>query len=716
MPFVKTQIVPINNFSDGDPSHGPKNTAYWMEDPTLYLEKIATLWMKHRGESVAGVRYVLDRLPDGYTLWAKRRTNHEKVIDKWLYGHPNNNWFDSANRFFPHFLQLMDHGTNIGCPCTVCASKGGKIPPLGANRIPNVPVKAPKSRGQPRINELPPSLDAEGTPDIYRTLINRLLRDDQIDVPIEERMSLDWRVETGHLREMLDQVPTQPSWIPRLGELVLFVRHIAESSTIQCNRTGELKIFNKDTEDWGDFPLWEAGVITQVAQEGLQIEELVQQSEKDYQVNYAGFRVEPLSDPNSKSKPFSRQYKYVHLHHLRPFTFWAEVLHGAPQEKIHETIRNTKMITSSLTLLGKHRFKGVWPVSDIYCKGLFLGSELVVVGDTVRLVPSLTTARVTDILKVTAIKLRFSNLHHASGDDQSEGHPYNSKIILVGKAYTTDFNRAVPGTQPIRSSFELIPEGIHDYGKWYPLHASGQSFEVPSKRVLSRCYSSRAMHLWFSSSESDATDVVFQSTGLSSGLQGTLEAREFAAKHDKRLSKEGKTWLWAETRAEALDVHTINGIETAKHDESRDPKRWVRYIKELDGVAGPEDKAALIQAAEKSRRSFGGLAGQSSFIKSAMVPTPAEASDVDDQADEPDEAVERASKRSRSVVVESREQSEDIDQVMDDFIGGKGSLNNEARDTLGTEKGVGRLEQLDVDDDSDEQNDVVMLDKFQSRQ
>ncbi|KAF2234140.1 hypothetical protein EV356DRAFT_434688, partial [Viridothelium virens] len=593
MSLNQTQVVTIDTFSDGDSTHVPNSTLHWKADATLYLEKIAALWMHHRGEAVTGVRYILNRLPDGYTLWAKRRSTSEKIIDKWLFGHPSHKYFDSPNRFFPHFLHLMDHGTNAGCPCTVCGAKGSKIPPVGGNRLPSIPIIGAKPRGRPPTKEPPPPLDAEGTPDIYRSLINKLQRDRQIDVSIEEHMSLDWRVESEHLQEMLEKLPTQPSWIPRLGELVLFVRHLDKHDMIQRDPSGVFKIFKQDQKQWEGFPLWEAGVITQVAQEELQMQELIRQSNKDYQVNYAGFRVEPISDPNSKDKPFSRQYKYVPLHHIRPFAFWTEILHGTPQEKIHETVQNAKTLASSLTLLSKHRFRGTWPSSDIFCKGLYLGSELVVVGDTIRLLPILDTAKVTDILKITAIKLKFSDLHQASHDDQSDGHPYNSRVIVTGKAYTIDVKKASPGAQPVRPSFGLIPAGIHGFGKWYPMHAGDQSMQITFNSILGRCYDSKALQLWFSSLEPTANEIVKQSMELSSGLQGTLEARSHARKRDKRLSREGRKWLWTDTRAEALDVESLNGIETSKHDENRNPRRWVRYIKELDGIAGPEDKAAL---------------------------------------------------------------------------------------------------------------------------
>ncbi|KAI9656506.1 MAG: hypothetical protein M1821_004713 [Bathelium mastoideum] len=712
MPFAPTRIVSINTFSDGDSNQRPKGPGVSKVDPPqIYLEKIASLWMSHRGESVPGVRYVLDRLPDGYALWIKRRSKHEAVTDKYLYGHPSGRYFDSPNRFFPHCLHLMDHGTNEGCPCTVCHTAGGKIPAIKTHQPPSLPILGLKSKGRPRIHEPPQPLDSEGTPDIYRTLINRLQRVGKLDVPIEEPMSLDWRVENEYLQGVLDKTSKQPSWIPRLGELVLLIRNVDEVGSVRRTQTGEFKIFDRKKNQWQGFPSWEAGVVTQVAEEALQIEELTRPSIKDFQVNYTGFRVEPISNPNSKSKPFSRQYKYLPLHHIKPFAFAAELLRGVPQDYLRETIENANSLSCTLTLIGKLRFKGTWPSSEIYCKGIYLGAELLVVGDAVRLVPTPRTAQVTEILRITAIKLCMWNLDKATQDDQSDGHPYNSTVAVVGKAYTTDVKRAAAGAQPIRISFGLIPAELQDYGKWYPMHASDQSFQVPFTRILGRCYGSEAVSLWFSQPfKSGAADAITPSAALSLGCQGILEARDFARKHDKRLSKGGSKWLWSDTRAEALDVESFNGIETAKYDESRDPKRWVRHIKEFDGIAGPEDKAALIRAAEKKRASFGGLASQSSFVQSALTPISGTASDEDE------EDIQRARKRSRSVAEERQDQNSKRLSESEDPIQRNEFLVSKAKEPIvidDDEADDGTDEELG--DRSDSEDVQMVLSNFQSR-
>ena len=53
-----TVVVPIRPGSDGDATHRPDRSTHTLVDPpTLYLEKIASLWMESRGEALPGKLY-----------------------------------------------------------------------------------------------------------------------------------------------------------------------------------------------------------------------------------------------------------------------------------------------------------------------------------------------------------------------------------------------------------------------------------------------------------------------------------------------------------------------------------------------------------------------------------------------------------------------------------------------------------------------------------
>lgn len=50
-PYAGTVVVPIEPYSDGDPTHCPTRAEYRLQDPpAIYLEKLAESWMKERGE------------------------------------------------------------------------------------------------------------------------------------------------------------------------------------------------------------------------------------------------------------------------------------------------------------------------------------------------------------------------------------------------------------------------------------------------------------------------------------------------------------------------------------------------------------------------------------------------------------------------------------------------------------------------------------------
>ena len=46
------RIVTINDVSDGDETHRPRNPEWTVADPSIYLEKLAVQWLQARGDQV----------------------------------------------------------------------------------------------------------------------------------------------------------------------------------------------------------------------------------------------------------------------------------------------------------------------------------------------------------------------------------------------------------------------------------------------------------------------------------------------------------------------------------------------------------------------------------------------------------------------------------------------------------------------------------------
>ncbi|PSN67090.1 hypothetical protein BS50DRAFT_610358 [Corynespora cassiicola Philippines] len=602
--MARVVVVPLRGGSDGDPTHVPKGQGHTIVDPpTIYLEKIAKLWMEDRGEAQPDINYILEKLPQGYVLYQKQRGKGPKAADKWLYGHPSHRYFDSPNRFFPHFKYMMENsGDTMGCPCTVCNAKKGIIPNIGASRRSSTtsisrraspavdPVKPPSNIsamgstkpskgtvGRPKINHPPAGLDTsrvdeEGTPDVYRNLIEKTRRQISIDEPITEPLSLDWRAEQAILPGLLAKYEQEQQFIPRSGDIVLFVRELLTNVDIRLEETsGSYRIYNRERKTFGVFPLWEAGIIGQPPAETVVMDDVVEETNKELNVTWSGVRVEPIPHPNEDDKSLSMRHRYVPLRQVRPFLLWKQYMHGIPEDEWHQTIKNALALMSTISLVGKYRFRGTWPEAFIYCHGMFIGSEMIAVGDTVRLLPKTGFTTSTDIMVIKTIRLKHSNLDLASSNDYDDGRPYNSAVYVYGAAFTTDEARAEKG-YPASSSICTL-EG---YGPFYPLHAPGKEMAVPYARLLSRVYEAPAMKLWLGESVVD----------LDTGREGVVEAREYAREHDHRIAEEmDATWYWADSRSEALDLHTVNGLEVSKYDSMRDTRELRQASKILERQA-----------------------------------------------------------------------------------------------------------------------------------
>ena len=81
---MPTVAVPLRPGSDGDYTHKPPDNPIWtiVDPPTLYLERLGARWSQDRDDAQPGIKYVLEKLPVGYTLYQRPRANGTK--DKYL--------------------------------------------------------------------------------------------------------------------------------------------------------------------------------------------------------------------------------------------------------------------------------------------------------------------------------------------------------------------------------------------------------------------------------------------------------------------------------------------------------------------------------------------------------------------------------------------------------------------------------------------------------
>ncbi|KAF2820537.1 hypothetical protein CC86DRAFT_304549 [Ophiobolus disseminans] len=642
------RVVPLRpGCSDGDALHVPKQGQYTqVVPPTLYLEKVGQQWMTNRGEAQAGAKYILEALPSGYTLWERPRPSAPKHVDKYLYGHPGGKYFNSPNRFYPHFEHLMkNNGSNIGCPCTVCAGTMGVLPkgssssarahtsstassqpstvreptpvsppaPASVSSFPRPPtapaVRAPvqvaRFKGRPKLVSAgvdSSRVDEEGTPDVYRNLVDKLKRHTMIDEMIHEPLSPDWRAEEELLPVILQGLKQQGQWIPRVGDIVLYIRDLPTNVDVMRHEvTDEFQLYDEEAEEFLGSPPWEAGLVGEAPADPSTIADL-HRSESETNVIYSGVRVEPLPDPNSHDKSLSKRHKYVSLRQTRPFILWKELLHNVPRDQWHPTIINALTAASTLSLVGKYRFKGNWPHASIFCHGIYIGSEMLAVGDTVRLSPSTLKKHTTclEVLVIKSIRLKWSDLDKASNNDYDEGRPYNSSVWIYGSGYTSD--TSLVNKEYLSEDNTEPPKATVEYGEWYPLHSTDKELAVPCSRIMGRLYEREAMAFWLNSEPGDQPS-------LDNGREALVEARSFARHHDERIAREpDATWFWGDSRADALNLHTINGLEIAKYDQERDVRDMRKKIKVIEGMENskpaPGKSSAPVSLGSRGLRSF----------------------------------------------------------------------------------------------------------------
>lgn len=487
------------------------------------------------------------------------------------------------------------------------------------------------SRGKPvarpaRVVRQPvrPVVDSEGTTDIYKLAVMALKENGRLDKKIKEKTSMDWRAEKERLREYSEKLDLQPSYVPRAGEIVLWLPGL-DGELLWNPENNRVEIYSAAQDRWLGMPKWRAGIVGQIPEDDIVLQDLVETTPKELDVNYSGFRIETFPDPLSSDKSYSLHYKYVPLRCIRPFNSFELFLQGMSRDEFHPSIEYALTVMSSFSLLDKYHVKGTWPNASIYCRGIFIGGELLIVGDVVRLKPkgyspkSLRRASVTDVMVIDQIWLELIDcVEDVESDQLAEEY----RVRIGGKIYTTSSVRAHmehDNTKPFRSlsdqeisnTFQYTDMG--GYGNWYRLY-SGKAAKISQDMIIGRCY------------EPDAMRLLFGSLSLSHDLHGVMMAREYSRQTDDRIP-EGKDWFWGDFRTQTLAIDSLNGEDVARYSEARDVKMWRANLKVIDGTATPADyreaklPGKVGRPSAKSRSSFGEVRKISSLVSTGLGAT-----------------------------------------------------------------------------------------------
>ncbi|CBF89508.1 uncharacterized protein ANIA_10089 [Aspergillus nidulans FGSC A4] len=577
-------VIPINHsFSDGDSSTWPTEERFGRPDDSYYRQKLAELWLKETGAyaSAPGVTAFIDELPDGYAVFDRPRksdpstTSLRELLD--AVGLPGDLLEDPLGNRLGRQMKRHLEDTQEG-------------PQAVAGLVVGRPLKVP--------DDLQELVDPAGRQE------SQLKQQGEADYKISEPASMDWRAERAAMDEYLETLDVRPSYLPRLGELVLWTPDF-DGDLVWNPATQSIEIYSVIQKKYVRKPQWRAGVVGQLPTEETVLQDLVERTEKKWDLNYSGFRVETLPDPNGTDKSYSLHYSYVALKCIKPYNAFEVFLQGTPREKLHPSIEHAMTIMSSFSLLDKYRFKGSWPNASIYCRGIFIGAELLVVGDAVRLKPkgykekgSLQKPPVVDVMVIDEIRLE---LIECDEDLKSKQLAEKYQVRISGRLYTTNRERAqmLNNGPPARPLLPLTLQEVMDvfntvgmggYGDWYKLH-SGATVDISQDMILGRCY------------EPDAMKLLFNSLSLGYDLPGVLRAREYSRNVDERIP-EGKTWFWSDFRTQTLGIESLNGEDVGHYSETRDVKMWRANLRIIDGTASQADFRDAKQPAERGRPSM----------------------------------------------------------------------------------------------------------------
>ncbi|SLM34179.1 Transcription-silencing protein Clr2 [Lasallia pustulata] len=535
--------VLINGYSDGDVSHRPPPSGNFRRVPSrLYREKLAKEWMEASGQAEPGKKYIFNRLSAGYELFSKPRPlTSVKKDDKYLYGHPSHHAFDSAKRFYPHFVHLMEHPNTGACP----SNKAQAQNPAPANK--------------------------------YTAIFRQLRENGTIELNLKEvESSLDCRAERRVMNAMLDNIPKQSSFIPRVGEVVLWCREFEGEIAINAQTSESRVRDNTSGRDLG-HPKWLAGIITQVPAEEVSLEDLLREITKPDAESVSRFRVECFPASNGSAEESSKQYSYVPMHQICPMCFWKEALVGIPNREWHPSIRPALKVTATMSAVEPYGATGTWPNCNIHCEGIFVGFEALFLGDAVRFTTVDTT--VWGVMVLRDLQVQFKELTLAEDGEVDPTSARTYYIVLLGEVYTLDPQRSYKGMEVNLNEVPgSLPSGMRGYNKWYHMCEPGTMVTISYDWVVGRCFEAEAMRCWFTTSTAD----------LNTGVSSVQTARIYSAQNDERIdNRRGHKWYWGSYRTDSLDIEEseiFDGFEVREYNPDGDPEMLGSIVRVINGV------------------------------------------------------------------------------------------------------------------------------------
>ena len=426
----------------------------------------------------------------------------------------------------------------------------------------------------------------------------------KISCSIVEPDSTSWSIKQKLSLKANKPLPFQPHFVPRNGEMVLFVLADDSCSIEYSAKFDKYVMFDNEANAETSHLEWLAGVVTEVPSFDLSTDDLTFNTRNGLDGSNSSFRIQLLVDNEGRGS--EQQSCCVPLSLIRPLNGWKRWLHGISFEDVDQTVINALSLMRTVSITDRLQFIGMYPHARIYCGGVFIGAEYFVPGDTVRLHssidqsspaldpnldPNLDSANarisftlsgestVTDILIIKHIYVSFYNL-------DSNTSPPRLSVTLLGQVLTTSNQYDLPINLPTDASAFPYPFGSHSVTAtsynttWYQANPFTRELEVPHNAVLGRLYEADAMGRLYGGEGVDPSQF------LGYDFDGVKEARA--------MSGDGGEWKWGETRAGCLKLTEVDGIKLERETEGN--------------VEGPREAERMIDPYEAYKRAtFGGV-------------------------------------------------------------------------------------------------------------
>jgi hypothetical protein len=469
-------------------------------------------------------------------------------VDRYIFGHKNGR-FDSPIKFYVHFKHLMGGG-QMECGCVKCVqSKSQRVSLKGGSGV---------QRGLP-VPLLVQEEISERVSSLIRTTYNASNNDPTARYVTEQfgnEVSLDKLHDGIRFGTIVEKYQNQPSFLPRKGELVLFYIDTEPNCELYFEEPLQhLKIYSHSSNRSLGYPEWKAAVICNEPIEKLDIEDL--------EHNRSGFQLCHDRRRRYKLEIYEDQGQTheVPLSYIRPLSIFHELLSGLEQADWHGSILNALRKMNTACVVDPLMFFGEWPRIAITFNGAWLGSELFIVGDVVRIRDGIRPAGCeVDEGSVLAVRIHQIAWEFClKGCDDIVEEPQVMKI-------RGEVLRICCGGQHSRRSSNGVLEDINSPASarssligydWFKVESANSLgyMDLAASSVLGRLYEARAM------------EILTGSRQITVGSWGVEGAREYAGRQSKGdiLSDEYMTarphhwnelnWLLSKDRIEALQLH-----------------------------------------------------------------------------------------------------------------------------------------------------------------